>query len=210
MYFKKKKKKRSLSLAKQKKKKWIEKNKNKKKRQRCPKKRKKEKKWQHYYLGEKEKKKIKATWRSPCAHAHEYFCQSRKNSYPLNFLSTLGRKHFGGFEEKTSESHHLFLFLLTQPNTLQKGFSSHFHSKVFHPPCFISKQTHPKAATNIRGITITSRVHCHIKSARWYCNKLNYLYLLFENVLNFVNFFPQVNKMHFTIYIQFYIRWNIL
>ena len=51
--------------------------------------------------GEKEKK-IKATWRSPYACAHEHFCQSRKNSSPLNFLCPFwgvnilvgsGRKH---------------------------------------------------------------------------------------------------------------------
>ena len=41
-------------------------------------------------------KKKKANWRSPCAHAHGYFCQLRKNSSPLSFLSILGRKHFSG------------------------------------------------------------------------------------------------------------------
>ena len=35
----------------------------------------------------------------------------------------------------------------TQPNTLQKSFPSHFLSKVFHPPRFTFKQTHPKFFT---------------------------------------------------------------
>ena len=59
----------------------------------------------------------------------------------FSFLSTLERKLFGGPEEKTSESHHLFSFLPTQPITLQKSFPSHFLSKVFHPSYFTSKQT---------------------------------------------------------------------
>ena len=87
-------------------------------------------------------KKIKATWRSPCAHGH--FCQSRKNSSPLKFLSILERKHFSEPEEKTLGSHYLFSFLPTQPNTLQKKFPFHFLFKVFHPPYFTFKQTHPK------------------------------------------------------------------
>ena len=46
-------------------------------------------------------KKKKATRRSPCAHAQGHFLQSRKNATPLNFLSILGRKHFGKLREKT-------------------------------------------------------------------------------------------------------------
>ena len=50
--------------------------------------------------------------------------------------------HFGGLGEKTYVPHHLFFFILTQPNTLQKSFTFHFLSKVFHPHYF-TKQIHP-------------------------------------------------------------------
>ena len=55
---------------------------------------------------------------NPCAHAYGYFCQSRKNSFLLSFLSILERRHIGGHGEKASKPHNLFFFLLTQPNTL--------------------------------------------------------------------------------------------
>ena len=58
-----------------------------------------------------------------------------------------GPEHFGGPREKTPGPHHLFFFLPTQPNIFQKKFHSHFLSKVFHSPCFTSKQTHSKATT---------------------------------------------------------------
>ena len=99
-------------------------------------KRRKEKKRQRYC-----RERERATWRK-----HWHFCQSRKNSFPISFLSILGRKHFGGSGKiKTPKPHHLFSFFPTKPNTLQKSFSSYFISKVFHPPYFPSKQTHPKS-----------------------------------------------------------------
>ena len=64
---------------------------------------------------------------------------------PLSFLPILERKFFCGLEEKTHRSHHLFFFLLIQSNILQKKFSSHFLFKVFNPPYFTSKQTHPRS-----------------------------------------------------------------
>ena len=85
--------------------------------------------------------KGKKNWRK-----HGHFCQSRKNSSLLSFLSILERKHFGGSRKKTPGPHHLFSFLPIQPNTHQKSFFSYFLfyflSKVFHPPYFTSKQTH--------------------------------------------------------------------
>ena len=51
-----------------------------------------------------------------------------------NFLSILERKYFGRPEEKTSKPHKFFSLPFLQPNTHQKSFSSHFLSKVFHPP----------------------------------------------------------------------------
>ena len=68
---------------------------------------------------------------------------------PLSFLSIFGRKLFGGPEEKTFRPHHLFSFLFTQPNTLQKSFPSYYLSKVFHPHYFTFKQTHPKCLSFI-------------------------------------------------------------
>ena len=89
----------------------------------------------------REGKKKKKTWRK-----HGHFCQSRKNSSFLSFLSILERKHFGGSKEKTPRPHHLFSFLPIQPNTHQKSFLSYFLfyflSKVFHLPYFTSRQTH--------------------------------------------------------------------
>ena len=64
---------------------------------------------------------------------------------PLSFLPILERKLFCGLEEKTHRSHHLFFFLLIQSNILQKKISSHFLFKVFNPPYFTSKQTHPRS-----------------------------------------------------------------
>ena len=61
----------------------------------------------------------------------------------LSFLSILEKELFGGLREKTLKFHHLFSFLLTQPNTFKKSFHSYFFSKAFHPSYFISKQTHP-------------------------------------------------------------------
>ena len=81
--------------------------------------------------------KEKKNWRK-----HGHFCQSRKNSSLLSFLSILERKHFGGPREKRPGPHHLFSFLPIQPNTCQKSFPFYFLSKVFHPPYFTSKQTH--------------------------------------------------------------------
>ena len=84
---------------------------------------------QRYLLPREKKKKIKA-----CAHRH--FCQSRKNSSPLNFFFILGRKHFDGPRRK-----HLgpTIYFLTPHPTKQtpKKFSflfSHqnFLSTLFH------------------------------------------------------------------------------
>ena len=61
-----------------------------------------------------------------------------------SFPFILGRKLFGGLGEKTPKPHHLFSFLPTQLSTFQKSFPSYFLSKVFHPPYFTFKQTHPK------------------------------------------------------------------
>ena len=46
-------------------------------------------------------------------------------------------------KRKTLSPHYLFIFLLTQPNTLQKSFLFNFLFKVFYLPYFTSKQTHP-------------------------------------------------------------------
>ena len=52
----------------------------------------------------------------------------------LSFLSILERKFFGGPREKTLEPQHLFSFLPTQLNTLQKVFLPIFSSKFsIHP-----------------------------------------------------------------------------
>ena len=50
---------------------------------------------------------------------------------PLSLLPILRIKHFDGFGEKTYELYHLFSFLSTQLNTLQKGFILIFSLKFF-------------------------------------------------------------------------------
>ena len=70
------------------------------------------------------------------------FCSLSNSIFSFCFLSIFGRKHFCRSREKTLEPHHLFSFLLTQPNTFQKSFSSYFLFKFFYQLYFTSKQTH--------------------------------------------------------------------
>ena len=127
---KKKKKRERLGLENQKKKNWIEKEKRKKeKRQRCLEKKQKKKGNVTYCPGRRKKIIIKA-----CAHGH--FCQSRKNSSPLNFFFTFGRKHFGRLRRKHLGSTIYFLSPHPTKHTPKK-FSflfSHqnFLSTLFH------------------------------------------------------------------------------
>ena len=94
----------------------------------------------------KEKTKIKIkNWQRQCASAYKHFRPLNSLILSLQFFLHFREKLFGGFEEKTLEPHYLFSFLFTQPNTLQKRFSSHFLSKIFYPPYFTSKQTHHKS-----------------------------------------------------------------
>ena len=79
--------------------------------------------------------------------AHEHFCHSPIIFPPPKFLSILGRKLFGGSGRKQLGPTIYFPSSLTQSNTLQKSSSSHFLSKVFYPPYFNSKQTHPQSPT---------------------------------------------------------------
>ena len=82
-----------------------------------------------YCPGRRKKIIIKA-----CAHGH--FCQSRKNSSPLNFFFTFGRKHFGRPRRKHLGSTIYFLSPHPTKHTPKK-FSflfSHqnFLSTLFH------------------------------------------------------------------------------
>ena len=67
-------------------------------------------------------------------NVHMIFLSIKKKLFSTQFSF-----HFGGLGKKISGPYHLFSFLLVQPNT-QKNFLF----KVFHPPYFISKQSHPK------------------------------------------------------------------
>ena len=75
---------------------------------------------------------------------HACFCP-----FMFSLVFFFGEKFFW----KTRELHHLFSFLLTQPNTLEKKISSHILSKVFHPSYSTFKQTHPKRGEK-------SEIHC--------------------------------------------------
>ena len=55
----------------------------------------------------------------------------KKKKIRNSFLSIWRRKLFGGLKDKTSRLHHLFFFLRTPPNTLQKSFSFHFFLQNF-------------------------------------------------------------------------------
>ena len=99
--------------------------------------------------GKKEKRSRHARNLEVNSNMKGIFRSSFHELSPLSFLSIFGRKLFGGPEEKTFRPHHLFSFLFTQPNTLQKSFPSYYLSKVFHPPYFTFKQTHPKCLSFI-------------------------------------------------------------
>ena len=66
----------------------------------------------------------------------EFLSNKRCPIFLFNFLSILERKLFSRLRKKTPGFHHLFSFLLTQPNILQKKFSFHFLFIVFHSPYF--------------------------------------------------------------------------
>ena len=85
------------------------------------------------------------------------FVNQEKKFFPIQF-SLPKRNHFGGSGEKTLGPHYLFSFLPTQSNTFQKKISSYFLSKVFHPPYFTFKQTHPKGET-IEGSSVQCVAH---------------------------------------------------
>ena len=74
------------------------------------------------------------------------FFQKWCSIFSFIFLSILERKFFGGFRKKIPEFQHLFSFLSTKPNILQKSFLSHFYFIVFHPLYFTFKQIHPKGS----------------------------------------------------------------
>ena len=84
---------------------------------------KKEKKRATYCLVEKEKKNNN---KDNLKNVHMGATYS-----PLSLLPILRIKHFDGFGEKTYELYHLFSFLSTQLNTLQKGFILIFSLKFF-------------------------------------------------------------------------------
>ena len=78
-----------------------------------------------------------------CKCTKAFLSIKQSHFLPSVFSPFWGEKLFGGFGEKTHGPYHLFSFLLTQPNKLQKSFPSHFLFKVFPPPYFTSKQAHP-------------------------------------------------------------------
>ena len=82
----------------------------------------------------------------------------------FNFLSILEGKLFSGFREKTPGFYYLFSFFPTQLNTLQKNFHSHFLSKVFHPSCFTSEQTHPKSICTFKKLYFKHQNACFIQT----------------------------------------------
>ena len=67
-----------------------------------------------------------------CLYTSIFVCLYSK-SFPLSFLSILGRKHFGRAKEKTPKPQQFFLLSPLQPNTYQKYFLPTFLSYIFHP-----------------------------------------------------------------------------
>ena len=91
----------------------------------------------------KEKKRERNWMNCSRVSAYRHFYPLSSLIFSLHISLHFEEKNFGGLRVKTLESHNLFSFVPIQPNILQKSFSSHFLSKVFHPPYFTSKQTHP-------------------------------------------------------------------
>ena len=136
--------------------------KNQKKKKKKHKKAKEKKIMSNVHLNQKKKKKKKRrrrqrprgrkkktmkksnVWTKLMCKCTKAFLSIKQSHFlPSVFSPFLGEKLFGGSGEKTHGPYHLFSFLFTQPNTLQKNFPSHFLFKVFPPPYFTSKQTHP-------------------------------------------------------------------
>ena len=91
----------------------------------------------------KEKKKKPTCWRwSP---TWGVFLEAHFMNFPLLVFSPKwGENFLVGPKRKYPDP--TIYFSSPPPNqTLQKGFSSHFISKIFYLPYFTSKQTHPKA-----------------------------------------------------------------
>ena len=93
------------------------------------------------------KKKTNWTW--------AFLSIKQPHFLPLVFSLFWRENFFDDLREKTPGSHQLFSFLHTQPNTLKKCFPSHFLSKIFHPPYFTSKQTHPKCQSSLFMYAVT-------------------------------------------------------
>ena len=61
---------------------------------------------------------------------------------PIQFSLHFGEKTFWWAQRENTWALLIFSLPSLQPNTHQKSFPSRFLSKIFHPPYFISKQTH--------------------------------------------------------------------
>ena len=61
---------------------------------------------------------------------------------PIQFSLHFGEKTFWWARRENIWALLIFSLPSLQPNTHQKSFPSRFLSKIFHPPYFISKQTH--------------------------------------------------------------------
>ena len=80
------------------------------------------------------KKSVKKSNMSEGTIVHRHIHSKMMSNFSLQFSLYFRKKTFWWAEKKTRRSYHLFFFLPTQPNTLQKSFPSNFLFKIFHPP----------------------------------------------------------------------------
>ena len=122
------------SPGKGKKKKKTKQNKTNKTKQRRKKKKKKAKQIDRilFFNNHKKSQNWQRNNKPMCPYTSIFVCLYSK-SFPLSFLSILGRKHFGRAKEKTPKPQQFFLLSPLQPNTYQKYFLPTFLSYIFHP-----------------------------------------------------------------------------
>ena len=81
--------------------------------------------------------------------------KEKKNNYHTQTVENqkkkkIEKKHFGGPEEKTPGPYHIFSFIPTQLNTLQKNFPSHFSPKFsIHPLSPPNKHTFRESSAQL-------------------------------------------------------------
>ena len=89
-------------------------------------------------------------------------------------FSPFWREKFWWVWRENTQTHLLFSFLLIQPNTLQKFFSSYFIFKVFHPPYFLCSNKHTHRLSSLSNAkdttyaTTFATIYACMTSCEWW------------------------------------------